>query len=292
MPNASSVCGFADLQLPGDFAIFASGNYGGKPSGFQIDQSGHEATRMDVRVNKTDKPVVLMLGAYEPTIWNMSWSAGTRILAVLVSGYHRQAVAGLDPNVPVLNSSYDNKGSCGYFYVSERNLEKLNPLSQRVFGRDVDLVYLAEKGDALIGDPPGAGERWQTSTALTVESFYDRTAPIAGPAGLEDAARRGLLRPATRDDAQAWVDAVAAATPPSQQLPQIAGKGPSRQPMPSLFRAYVVLKPFTFPAGLYGGNSATFYIPKGVPKPTGNSGHSTVYDFNTVACTGAGCGHE
>jgi hypothetical protein len=51
----------------------------------------------------------------------------------------------------------------------------------------------------------------------------------------------------------------------------------------------VVLKPFTYPAGLYGGNSATFLIPKGVPKPKGNSGHSSVYDFNTLNCQGALC---
>jgi uncharacterized protein YecT (DUF1311 family) len=287
-------CGFADVRFPKDFAVFASGNYSGKETAFQIDQSGHQATRIDVRVNEPDKPVALLLGAYEPTVWNISWSAKTHIVAVLVSGYHRQAVAGLDPKVPLLNSSYDNKGACGYFYISEDHLETLNPTARRVFNRDVDLVYVAKEGEALIGDPLKAGERWLTSNKVTPESYYDKTAPLAGPAGLEDAVRRGLLRVATAADAQAWVDAVAAAAPPAEQLPRIAGQqGPARRPLPMIFRAYVVLKPFVYPAGLYGGNLATFFVPKGVPAPTGNPGHSTIYDFNTLSCSGTSCGeHE
>jgi hypothetical protein len=42
-------------------------------------------------------------------------------------------------------------------------------------------------------------------------------------------------------------------------------------------------------AGLFGSNSGTFFIPKGVPKPTGDPGHSTVYDFNTLSCSGTLC---
>ncbi|TAK54671.1 MAG: hypothetical protein EPO25_06280 [Gammaproteobacteria bacterium] len=50
-----------------------------------------------------------------------------------------------------------------------------------------------------------------------------------------------------------------------------------------------MLKRFTFPSGLYGANAATFLIPKGVPKPVGNPGHSAIYDFNTLDCQGATC---
>jgi hypothetical protein len=50
-----------------------------------------------------------------------------------------------------------------------------------------------------------------------------------------------------------------------------------------------VLKPMQFPAGLYGAHSATFFVPKGVPLPTGNAGHSAVLDFNTMNCGGPLC---
>lgn len=282
------VCGFADLKLPEQFSVFAAGAYSGRKIAFQIDQSGHEGTQIDVAVNSPGRPVVLMLGAYEPTIWNIGRSPRTQIAAVLVGGYHRQAVAGLEQSTPLLNSSYDNKGPCGYFYVTPDNLAPLNPLSERVFGRGVDMVYPATNGKVMIGEPLAAGVTLVTSGAITPESFHDRTAPIAGPAGLEDAVRKGLLRKATAADAEAWSDAVLQNTP-NRDLPPVAGQGVPRPPKPSLFNAYVVLKPFTYPSGLYGGNSATFLIPKGVPKPEGNSGHSSIYDFNALKCQGPLC---
>jgi hypothetical protein len=282
------VCGFADLKLPEQFSIFAAGAYSGRKIAFQIDQSGHEGTQIDVAVNSPGKPVILMLGAYEPTIWNIGWSPQTRIAAVLVGGYHRQAVAGLEKGTPLLNSSYDNKGPCGYFYVTLDNLALLNPLSKRVFGRGVDMVFPATNGKVVIGEPLAAGTSLVTSDAITPESFHDRTAPIAGPAGLEDAVRKGLLRKATAADAEAWSEAVLQNTP-QRYLPPVAGQGVPRPSKPGLFKAYVVLKPFTYPSGLYGGNSATFLIPKGVPNPEGNPGHSSIYDFNTLNCRGVLC---
>ena len=287
---APRTCAFDNLQLPGDFRIYASGGYTGRVLGFQIDQSGHAATQFDVAVNVPDKPVVLMLGAYEPTIWKIGWTPGTRIVAVLVSGYHRQVIAGLDPRVPTLNSSYDNRGPCGYFYVSaDRGLDKLNPLARTLFGKPVDLVYPAANGAARIGEPIGNVDALVTHPASPPDSFRNASSPLAGPAGLEEAVRTGALRRATAEDAQAWSEAVAAATP-RRDVPPVAGVGVPKPRAPSVFRGYVVLREFTYPAGLYGGNSATFFIPKGVPRPAGEPGHSAVYDFNTLSCYGAICG--
>ncbi len=79
----------------------------------------------------------------------------------------------------------------------------MNPLAKRVFGRAVDMVFPANKGKVLIGEPLVAGTRLVTSAATTPESFHDKTAPMAGPAGVEDAVRKGLLRKATAADADA-----------------------------------------------------------------------------------------
>jgi hypothetical protein len=276
-------CGFSELKLPTEFAVFAAGAYSGRKIAFQIDQSGHEGTQIDVAVNSPNKPVVLMLGAYEPTIWNIGWTKATKILAVLVGGYHRQAVAGLEKGTPLLVSSYDNRGPCGYFYVTPDNLAPLNPLSKPVFARQVDMVFPATNGKVVVGDPMPARTKLVRSSETTPESFYDKAAPIAGPAGLEDAVRRGLLRKATAADAEAWADAVLQSSP-QRDIPPVAGQGIPKPPKPPIYNAYVVLKPFTYPSGLYGGNSATFLIPRGIPKPEGNPGHSAVYDFNTLNC--------
>ena len=279
-------CRFSQLKLPSDFSVFAAGAYSGRKLPFQIDKSGHEGTQIDVSVNSPGKPVVLMLGAYEPTIWNIEWSKETKILAVLVSGYHRQAVAGLEKRVPLLNSSYDNRGPCGAFYVSANKLSAINPMARRVFGRPVDMVFLAEKGRALIGEPLPAGSQWLSSPETSPAAFYDKEAPMAGKAGLEEAVQKALLRKATAADAEAWVDAILQNCP-QRDVPQVAGKGIAKPVPPPIYDAYVVLKPLTYPAGLYGANAASFLIPKGVSRPAGNPGHSRVYDFNKPDCRGA-----
>lgn len=286
--SGKSACGFPELSLPSDFSVLAAGAYSGRKIAFQIDQSGHEGTQIDVAVNSPNKPVVLMLGAYEPTIWNIGWSKETKILAVLVSGYHRQAIAGLEKNVPQLNSSYDNRGPCGSFYVTKDNLSALNPIARRVFGRPVEMVFLAEKGKVVIGESLQNDTKLITSPETAPISFYDKDAPVAGPAGLENAVRLGLLRKATEADAEAWANAVMQNSP-QPDIPPVAGSGIPKPPRPIMHNAYVVLKSFTYPAGLYGGHSATFMIPKGIPRPSGNPGHSAVYDFNTLNCKGPLC---
>jgi len=35
--------------------------------------------------------------------------------------------------------------------------------------------------------------------------------------------------------------------------------------------------------------SRAFFAPEGVPRPHGTLGHSALYDFNTLTCTGTGC---
>jgi hypothetical protein len=81
-PPQKPVCGFPELTFPTNLSVLAAGAYSGRKISFQIDQSGHEGTQIDVAVNSPDRPVVLMLGAYEPTVWNIGWSKETRILAV------------------------------------------------------------------------------------------------------------------------------------------------------------------------------------------------------------------
>ncbi|HLP97256.1 MAG TPA: hypothetical protein VK149_02305 [Sideroxyarcus sp.] len=293
-------CSFPSGSLPAKFVVFATGAYTGKVTDFQIDQSGHQATKVDVVVNYTDSPVVLMLGAYEPTIWNIGWSDKTRIVAVFASGYHRQVLAGIPESVPYFISTYDNKAGCGSSYITAENPAGFDALSRKLFNRPVETVYPISNGTALMGLPIKPGMRLLTSSTNTVESYYDKDAPLAGPAGIKDAVAKGLLRPAALEDMQAWMAlmkekaAQETAAKPAQAEPvagamQPAAAPPRRLNVPS--NSYVVLKAFTFPAGLYGGNSATFFVPKGTASPAGNPGHSTVFDFNTNTCTGPSCSY-
>lgn len=278
-------CEFPGLTLPPRFAVYAAGAYSGRKLDYQIDQSGHPATQIDVAVSDEATPVVLMLGAYEPTVWNIGWSPRTRILAVLVSGYHRQAIAGLPASVPRINSSYDNKGPCGYFYVSEKELTTLNPIARRLFGQPVTRAFIANGGFVAVGS--GGTSGLITDATQPPGAFRDPDAPLAGEAGLREAVAKGLLREARESDLSAWQSAYDAAR--LRDAPPVSGAPPSRVSGGMLHNAYVVVRPMRIPAGLYGAHSATFIVPRGVQRPTGEPGHSRILDWNTMTCAGAVC---
>jgi hypothetical protein len=292
------VCRFPDLQLPPDTVIYAAGGHGSecKPLGFQIDQSGLMARRADAIVNEPNRPVALLLGAHDPTVWNIEWTQGTRILAVLASGNYSDAVSGLPKNTPVLLGVKKNKHArtCISFYVESptkndfvknENREKINKISKEAFGRPADHIVHFDKGGKIhIGEPLPSGAKTITSPDTPPDSFHDPNAPLAGEPGLTDAVAKGLLRKATMADAEAWSEAIA-----QRDIEPVAGQGFPKPQKPVLYNAYVVLKPFTYPSGLYGAHLAIFIVPKGVQKPEGNPGHSTVYDFNSMSCTGPMC---
>ena len=265
------------------FKLYAAGAYSGRKLGFQIDQSGHEAGRIDVGVNRPGEAVALMLGSYDPAVWHVGWSRGTRIVAVLVGGYHRQVVTGLPKDVPVIVSTYDNKGPCGYFYVTAEKAATLNPVARRAFGRGIDMLYPASQGSVLVG--AAAGGMITDAAAQDDIAFRIGEDMAAGEAGLAYAVSRGWLREAMQSDADAWL--AARASRPQADVPPIAGGAPPGRM--TMHNAYVVLKAFRLPEGLYGAHSATFFVPKGVQRPTGNLGHSVLYDFNTLTCAGTFC---
>lgn len=286
-PDAKS-CEFKALKLPKKFKVFLAEYHDEHPVGYQIDQSGKEASKIDVIANSPKQPVVLILPAYTATIWNIKWTIDTDIVAVLVSGYDRQVVAGLPPDIPTLTATFENQSPCGFFTQGEGDRIKINPFSRRLFGRPVDLVYVAKDGIVTVGDQVSNGAELLTSKTTPPESFYDKSAPLAGHAGLVEAIDKGSLRKATEDDAEAWVSALSKIRP-SPDLPVYSEKVLSKPFRPNISDAYVVLKKFTYPSGLYGGYAVKFFIRKGAPKPTGTPGHSCVYNFNDLTTSGPGC---
>ncbi|MEO8332728.1 MAG: hypothetical protein ABI479_09865 [Gallionella sp.] len=296
--ETSTVCGFPEISFPEDTVVLGAGGLGGKEISFQIDQSGNLATQIDVAVNFPEKPVALMLGASVPTIWNIGWTSGTRIVAVFASGYERQRVAGLPAATPILVSSTVDKGPCNTGKFSSETFHLYDSfiasfkygqitdtaqatneqkLSQILFARPIAKIFSVPDGagNVVMGSPMNSTQRLMTSSSTPPESFHDKTAPLAGQAGLDQAVRQKTLRRATLKDATKWINALkkkyAIQNRPSPDIP------------PDLYNAYVVLKEFTYPPGLYGGHSATFYIPKGVPKPKGDYGHSKIYDLNSIS---------
>ena len=285
--STATACGFSSLATGGaPLKVYAAGAYGGRRLGMHIDRSGHEAGRIDVAVNEPGARVALMLGSYDPVVWHVGWSRGTTIAAVLVGGYHHQVVTGLPEDVPVLVSTYDNKGPCGYFYVTAEKAGTLNPVARRAFGQPVDMVYPARDGRVVVGRPLQGGAALATAvSAKPDEAFKVAEGLAGGQAGLAHAVSQGWLREARPEDARAWL--AARATAPAADVPPVAGGQPAGEIR--MHNGYVVLRPFELPPGLHGAHSATFFVPKGVSRPTGDLGHSVLYDFNTLTCAGTFC---
>lgn len=291
-----SACAFNGVTFPDNMVVYASGAYSGRKTGKQIDDSGHTATQFDIIVNHTKAPVALILGAYEPSVWNIQKTPGTKISAVIVGGYHKQIVAGLDAQTPILmNTHSDEKGPCGYFYLSKDKLSKLNPMSRQAFGKEVSLFIPPDaNATAMIGDVEHDPKALQRAKQETIDGFFTAgNKKTAGPDGLRQAVQDGFLRPGTKEDADMWVEAVLAAekkkAPPD--IPAIAGTSQDELLRSRIRKIggrnfYVVLKDFELPAGLYGAHSAEFLVPRGVNPPTGNPGHSSVYDMNSLNCDG------
>jgi len=197
-------CKLEGIDFSDNMVVYAGGAYSGKKINYQIDQSGHQATQFDVIVNSPNEPVALILGAYEPSIWNITWTEGTYIEAVVVTGYHRQAVAGLSNDIPILNSSYDNKGPCQYMYVANKNIKKINPLSNKVYEKNVKMVYYAENGNIVFGKQVNEHTKLLSSKDNPPNSFVNKSNPLAGEAGLEDLVSKGMLRHSNSSDINRW----------------------------------------------------------------------------------------
>jgi hypothetical protein len=143
------------------------------------------------------------------------------------------------------------------------------------------------KSDTQELEPPQSAEEAAKEAA---EEAADAAAGEAADEALDAALRKGLLRRANLGDKKQWL-AEMARVAPSRGLPPDAEQMSSLDANSSgtLEGAYVVLRPMKFPDGLYGAHSAVFFVPKGTERPRGDPGHSAVYDFNDMSCTGASC---
>lgn len=288
--------GPAECALPGvnlslNTKIYGTGAYTGTKLDWQIDDSGHEATLFKVAVNSPKDPMILVLSAYEPSIWHIGWTKGTVITAVLVSGYHTQKISGLPKNVPVLNSTYENKGACRYF----SEIGRAGGVTELLFGRGVDKTFPVVKGQAVIGEVLAADEKLITNSELRKEDFHDSSKPLAGQAGVLQAENKGFIRKADKGDYKKWLIQYAKRQNVAEnEIEEGIENGSIRFEYPP-HNAYVVLSPdFIMPAGLYGANSSDFIVPEDMPLPQGPRSHAVFYLLKDGTCVGShpGCHHQ
>jgi len=116
--------------------------------------------------------------------------------------------------------------------------------------------------------------------------FRETSAPLAGQPGLDKLVSEGVLRKAQPSDLMSWKEAQRRAQGlPALNVVNAQNDATSNSP----FGLYIVQGRMAYPSGLYGAHAAAFIVLREVPRPSGNPGHSAVYDWNTLACEGALC---
>ncbi|MEG4456562.1 hypothetical protein [Microcoleus sp. N9_A1] len=65
--------------------------------------------RIEIKVERRNKPIILALSAYEPVQWNITAEPGAIIEKIIVNGYHNQTVSGV-LGIPVEEHSYEETG--------------------------------------------------------------------------------------------------------------------------------------------------------------------------------------
>ena len=263
-------CRFRNLNLPETAAIYAGGAYSAKNSGRAGDRK--EIPVMEVGLSDPGRTVALILGSHEPSVWNIHVREGTRLAAVALTGHPPQRVKGLPEGVPVLTGSHD-EGRCwsAYFGNDGKSLARMNQVSVSLFGRKPDRGFRARDGYLIIdpGLPPA------------VESSTSPSRRGNGPPQLQDALRRGLIRPAPPETAEAWrlkyIERLG--------VENLADGHTNLEAARHLDLAYEVLsEEFTIPAGLTGINAADFYVPAEFELPPGELGHATLYWLRDGSC--------
>lgn len=260
-------------ELPDDFVVYGIG----ANDGFRIDSciqydETAEIGYAEVVVNHPDQPVVLVLTAYDPIVWQVAPMEATEIAAVIVSGYHNQRLRLDDETIPVEISTYDQGGAFPYFLAYEVSPEllEMNERVEQLVGREINFFEnQSTDGRFYIGTPPAD----ESSLPVAYEPLPDKVCRSADWDHLNPLIAEGKLDFATQSDIQAWVDKANEVGTDTADM---------------FFRdAYVVREQFTFPYGLSGAHSRSFIIPEGVPFPDGELGHNTFYMMDGTAC-GAG----
>lgn len=165
-------------DLPADFEVHAVGIYKGvDASPVRLGTSNHRVGGANIVVNQPAKPVVLVLMGYDPIVWNISWTKSTKIAAVLVGSYHKQAVLGIDAATTARFYSHEERSNCGYFYAyrADRNLTRANSFVKDLTGREiVDVVYEPIAGRFVVGRTEDIDDdELVTSPERKIEDYTD-----------------------------------------------------------------------------------------------------------------------
>lgn len=258
------------FEIGADTSIFAVGTYQGKTLGWRLDSRDNlSGGLIQVVVNAPGRRVLLLLSAYESSLWQIGWTEQTEIAGLVAIGYHPQAVTGLPPNIPMMVFNNSGQGGiCPAFYSNEKN-----PQDQvrAITGRMPDQFIISYNSKVIIGDILRP-EQKVVSAGLAERADLDLDWPVEE--ALLKAVRKGRLKPASMLDYAQWVEAGNR----GQNQPNPPGISPpywmASQTPENPCRCYLVNDPDFFPPPKTAQRSYeavyrpyVFFLPPGYPDP-------------------------
>lgn len=133
--------------LVGDARLEAIGVYQATNSNARLGEP-RKTGIIEVKVRRTDKPIVLVLSSYEPVRWMLISEPGARLAAVLISGYHQSSVVGAGSSRVV---------NLGQKYAYSRNSREYSMLDEEVMrmtGRRIQMMQGRYEGSVFsVGGP-------------------------------------------------------------------------------------------------------------------------------------------
>lgn len=283
LPRAGPTC------LPPGIArgatIVAVGAYeGGLPVRPVATFEGSEVHSIRLSAAASGPPLILVLSAYEPVLWDLRAIPAGRLRAAIVYGYDDPSVFGAGRAVVRLNASSHQAGGCGdsiIAYKGGRELERLNDRAKAILAHPIDRFLGSYTQRLVTIDGPRALAAAPPDPRRALGGKAYRTANEAeGRFGFARLLKSGAIRRATASDIARLQRVLTKRSATGHLAGVSAGlSGPT----------YVVIRPIRVPDGMYGGYSVNFLVARGVPWPVDNGSHNRYWSLDTGDCKNVAC---
>lgn len=301
-------CSFNDAKIPvpENLAVYAIGAEKGKLIDITLS-ANRNAYLFDLYVNSPEKPVVLILWAYEGTFWKINISEGTELAGIIVGGFYTQIVTGVAGNTPTFLTYQAGQilstGPCKphrFNSNEESTYIAVKSYAEWVLEKPVShfqLVEHNETGIIHIGTSPDKNTVFKTinDDAHSIGELYS-SSRFYPEEDINSGIKEGLIRKATEAEINAWNKQRSAIDTKIYEdaLKNLGQSKADEERRKKLVRenygpplmiipreAYVLLNSgYSVPLGI----EEYFILPLGA-KPTTNSfGRSQLMDMNTMEC--------
>lgn len=95
----------------------------------------HAHGKIKVNIQRSYKPIILALSAYEPITWEVNLGPGVKVEKIVVNGYYDQTISGVQ-GIPIENYIYaqnrDHLGAFTYEWGKADKWEKRSPIEKQM----------------------------------------------------------------------------------------------------------------------------------------------------------------